>query len=125
MSSSVPVVLMILAAVALAVTGQVLVKQGMNALGTVQFSGGILSAYGRIFTSPLVLAGTVSYTVSILFWIYALSRVDLSFAYPFLALSYVLVIIASWLLLGERIPPLRWIGLAVICAGILLVSRSS
>jgi drug/metabolite transporter (DMT)-like permease len=116
---------MILAAVALAVTGQVLVKQGMNALGAVQFSAGLLSAYGRIFTSPLVLAGTVSYTVSILFWIYALSRVDLSFAYPFLALSYVLVIIASWLLLGERIPPLRWIGLAVICAGILIVSRSS
>lgn len=125
MSSSVPVILMILAAVALAVTGQVLVKQGMNALGAVQFSAGLLSAYGRIFTSPLVLAGTVSYTLSILFWIYALSRVDLSFAYPFLALSYVLVIIASWLLLGERIPPLRWIGLAVICAGILIVSRSS
>lgn len=124
MNNTAPVMLMILAAVALAVAGQVMVKQGMNALGTIEFSAGILAAYGRVFTRPLVLLGTVSYTISILFWIYALSRVDLSFAYPFLALSYVLVIIASWLLLGERIPPLRWIGLAVICAGILIVSRS-
>ena len=54
-----------------------------------------------------------------------LDALDLSLAYPFLALNFVLIAIASRLFLGEAIPALRWGGIAVICFGILLIARSS
>jgi multidrug transporter EmrE-like cation transporter len=50
--------------------------------------------------------------------------VPLSLAYPVLAGTYVLTPILSWLVLGETIPSMRWIGLATICAGVLIVSRT-
>ena len=119
--SSVPFILI---AVLLAVIGQLLVKRGLNLLGPIDFSAGLIFTYVTIFTSPLVIIGTLSYTSSIFFWLYALTRVDLSFAYPFLALSYVLVILASWLILGEHIPVLRWIGVFIIALGVLVVAKS-
>jgi multidrug transporter EmrE-like cation transporter len=54
-----------------------------------------------------------------------LTRLDLSLAYPFLALNFVLIAIVSRLFLGETIPGLRWAGIAVICSGILLIARSA
>lgn len=119
-----PAVPAILTAVIMTVIGQLLVKKGLNLLGTINFSTGITLAYIKIFTSPFVIIGILIYTIAIFFWLFGLSKVDLNFAYPFLALSYVLVILASFLILGEHIPPLRWIGVAVICIGILLIAKS-
>lgn len=118
------VVLIILIAVLLAVIGQIFVKRGLNLLGTIDFSSGLFITYVKIFLSPLVLIGSIIYTISIFFWIYSLSKVDLSFAFPFLSFSYVLIILVSWLILGENIPLLRWIGVLVICVGVFLISRS-
>jgi uncharacterized membrane protein len=50
--------------------------------------------------------------------------VALSFAYPFVSMSYVLIILASRVLLGEPVSLLRWVGVLVICAGIIIVSRT-
>jgi drug/metabolite transporter (DMT)-like permease len=114
----------ILAAVFLSVIGQVFVKIGLLNLGDINISEGLISFYLKIFISPLVIIGTFIYTFSILFWLYGLTKVDLSFAYPFLALSYVLIILFSRFYLGESIPPLRWIGVSAICFGVLLISKS-
>jgi drug/metabolite transporter (DMT)-like permease len=78
-----------------------------------------------IVTEPMVLIGLACYVLAALTWIAALTRLDLSVAYPFLALNFVLVALSSWLILDETLPPLRWLGILVICAGILLVARSA
>jgi len=114
----------ILAAVVFAVAGQLLVKHGINQVGGEGFSRGLIRGYLHIYSSPWVILGSLVYIVSILFWVFSLARVDLSFAFPFVALSYVLVIVASRFLLRESVPVLRWIGVLVICSGIVLVSRS-
>jgi drug/metabolite transporter (DMT)-like permease len=114
----------IIIAVTIGVTGQILIKKGLNQLGILNFSANIVSTYLKIFYSPYVIFGILTYIFSIFLWLYALSRVDLSFAYPFLALSYALVISCSWLFLGEAIPLLRLIGVLVICFGVFLVSRT-
>lgn len=119
-----PVLVLILAAIFLAVIGQILVKKGLNSFGQIDFSSGLIRNFVRIYLSPMVLIGTFIYLSSAFFWIYALTKVDLSFAFPFLSLSYVLIILASWLLLGESIPLLRWIGVIVICIGVFLVSKT-
>ena len=54
----------------------------------------------------------------------ALSRVDISFAYPFLSVSYVLVLIASYFWFGESINGVRIAGIGLICLGTLFVARS-
>jgi drug/metabolite transporter (DMT)-like permease len=53
-----------------------------------------------------------------------LSRASLSFAYPFASLSYLIIVLADRFVLGESIPPLRWVGVALIMAGIVLVAQT-
>jgi multidrug transporter EmrE-like cation transporter len=64
------------------------------------------------------------YGLSAFLWLVVLSRLDLSYAYPFLALNLVLITLVSWIVLGEMIPTLRWLGLGLICLGVVVVARS-
>ena len=114
----------ILIAVVLSVIGQLCVKKGINLLGSIDFSAGLFGTYLKVFSSPLVIVGSLVYIAAIFFWIYSLSKVDLSFAYPFVSLTYVLIIVSAWIFLGENISLIRWFGIAAICIGIILVSRS-
>jgi len=114
----------ILTTVVISVIGQVFIKKGLDLTGKIDLSSGVVSGYLRIFQNPLTLLGSFIYLAATLFWLYILSKVDLSFAYPFLALSYVLIIIASRLFLGESISSMRWAGVIVICLGVFLISKS-
>jgi drug/metabolite transporter (DMT)-like permease len=108
----------------LGVAGQLFIKKGLNLLGNINFASGIVSSYIKIFFSPLVIIGISVYFLGVFFWLYALSKVDLSFAYPFVSLSYILVLFSSWWLLGEGISLVRWTGVAAVCLGVFLISRS-
>jgi drug/metabolite transporter (DMT)-like permease len=57
-------------------------------------------------------------------WLFALSRVELSFAYPFVGLSFILMMFASSWFFAENISPLRIAGTLVIGLGVFIVSRS-
>jgi len=117
-------ILCLIISMSLGVAGQLFIKKGLNMLGNINFGSGIISSYSRIFFSPFVIIGISVYFLGVFFWLYALSKVDLSFAYPFISLSYVLVVFSSWWLLGESISFLRWAGVVVICLGVFLISRS-
>jgi multidrug transporter EmrE-like cation transporter len=73
---------------------------------------------------PGLWAGLICYGVSLLVWLYVLSRAEVSFAYPFLGLGFVFVALASVLWLGETLPPARLAGTALIIAGVLVLARS-
>jgi drug/metabolite transporter (DMT)-like permease len=62
--------------------------------------------------------------LSALVWLVVLSRASLSFAYPFASLTYVLILVFDRFWLNESVPGLRWAGVALIAAGIFLVSRT-
>jgi drug/metabolite transporter (DMT)-like permease len=72
-----------------------------------------------------MMGGLLLYGVGALSWIMVLSRMNLSYAYPFLALNFVLVALVSRLVLGESIPLMRWVGIALICAGIVAIANSA
>ncbi len=116
---------LILLSVSSGVAGQTALKLGVSQPGAQDATGDLLSLLGMIVRSPLVLLGLALYGVGALAWIAVLARLDLSFAYPFLALNFVLIALVSRLVLGESIPSLRWVGIAVICVGILIVARSN
>lgn len=69
-------------------------------------------------------AGMVCYAASVCVWIGALTKAPVSTAYPMLSLGYVAVAAASALWLGEALTLPKMVGIALICAGVLLVSRS-
>jgi multidrug transporter EmrE-like cation transporter len=115
----------ILAAVLASAVGQLVLKKGMGSMGALTLDAGHLGGIlARIITNPYVLLGLAIYACGTLFWLVALSRVDLSYAYPFVSFSYVVMLIASWLLLNEHISLLRIAGSAVVILGVLLISRS-
>ena len=116
---------LILLSVTAGVAGQTAIKLGVSQPGASDAAANFGSLLGMIFGSPFVLLGLFLYAMGALAWIAVLAHMDLSLAYPFLALNFVLVALASKLVLGESLPPLRWAGILVICAGILLVARSS
>ena len=112
-------------AVLFSVTGELLLKHGMNQLGVLELAPGLLvPALARVFTNPFVLAGFASIFAGSVFWLSVISRVQLSYAYPMLSTSYILVLLASWVFLGEHITWVRVLGVLVIIAGVSLVFRS-
>ena len=111
---------LLLFAVATAATGQVMLKHGMQiAAARVADSGGSLAL--RAATSPWVLLGLVVFCISAIAWLTALSRVPLSVAYPFNALGYLVILIASILVLHERANVLTWVGSLLVVSGLLIV----
>ncbi len=115
---------LILISVASGVAGQTAMKIGVEQPGSEGIDRGLGGLIGTIFTTPMVLLGLALYGIGALAWIVVLRRMDLSHAYPFLALNFVLIALSSRLILNESLPTLRWVGVGVICAGILLVARS-
>lgn len=106
------------------VAGQVLIKKGLNSLGSIDYASGIISAYVKMLLCPSVIGGIFLYGTGVIFWLYVLSKLDLSYAYPFLALTYVLMALCSAVFFHEHISLIRWIGIATICIGIFLITRT-
>jgi drug/metabolite transporter (DMT)-like permease len=116
-------VALLLFAVISAATGQVMLKHGMQiATARVHDSGGSLAL--RAATTPWVLLGLVVFGISAIAWLAALSRVPLSVAYPFNALGYLVILIASIVLLHERASALTWVGSFLVVSGLLIVVLS-
>jgi drug/metabolite transporter (DMT)-like permease len=116
----------LLFATVLGVVGQLLLKQGMLQLGAVQLdSTSIPATIWRMATSPYVFGGLLVYGIGTFFWLVFISRVPLSYSYPFISLGIVFGLLAAWGIFHENVPPLRWIGMLVVCLGVMLVARSS
>jgi drug/metabolite transporter (DMT)-like permease len=119
------VIVYILVSVLLGAVGQVLLKKGMSSMGPVTLSLIQLPAVlFRMATNPYVVIGLLIYVGGTVFWLSALSHVDLSYAYPFASLSYVVMLAASWLLFHEKITPIRLLGTVIVGLGVFLISRS-
>ena len=118
---------LILVSVTLAAVAQVTLKAGMNHV--TDASGGQLALNGdslkQIASQVWVWAGLAIFAVSAVLWLFALSRANLSFAYPFAALGYVIIVIASILFLDEHVQPITWVGVVLIISGIVLIAQGS
>ena len=104
---------------------QLLLKAGTNSVGMFEFSRDNLLPVGlKLATEPHIAGGLGCYVVSVVVWILALSRVEVSIAYPMLSIGYVVNALAAWYLFGEAVTATRLIGIGVIIIGVYLVARS-
>jgi drug/metabolite transporter (DMT)-like permease len=110
----------LLFAVALAATGQLVLKNGMNLAKTRASAEGRSLALVAV-TSPWIIGGLMIFGVSAVAWLVTLSRVPLSIAYPFNALGYVAILVASSVILHERTNVWTWAGTALVVSGLIVV----
>ena len=107
--------IMAVASVLLSVAAQFTLKAGMK--------GQAEASLWQQLLQPLVLGGFMLYGLSAIVWLSVLARWDVSKAYPLVGLGFaVSVFIGFWA--GEQVGAQRWIGVALICAGVVCVSRS-
>lgn len=85
----------------------------------------LLGAAWILAASVPFWVGMLCYAASVCVWLAALSKAPVSTAYPMLSLGYIVVAAVSVLWLGETLSPAKLLGIALICGGVVLVSRSS
>lgn len=124
MTSVIP---LIVTGVILAVTGQTCLKSGMNRIGRIPALASREFAVLplRLLREPFMLVGFPLYFLAAMVWVVVLSQAPLSFAYPFLGLNYVLVTLVSRLVLKEEVNWMKWAGVSLILAGIIVVGNSA
>ena len=118
-------IVFILFTVATNAAAQLMLKYGMMQLGPLSFAGvnPVLKILQIVF-SPWVFFGLCTFVISMASHLYVLSKVDLSFAYPFLSLAYVLVAVFAYFVFREDLNALRIAGIAFICVGTILIAQS-
>ena len=111
------VLIAILVCVVLNSVAQIFLKVGMSDLNQKMS----LATIPVLITNAYVLFGAALYGTSFVLWLYVLSKVKVSYAYPFISLSYVLVVVLGFFLLGERISVSAWMGICLVVIGVALI----
>jgi drug/metabolite transporter (DMT)-like permease len=106
------------------VTGQLLVKLGMNGLrARPGAAGSVATTIAQAFTNWQVLLGLGCAVAAALCWILAVSKTNLSIAYPFMGLAIALVLALTPATLGEPVSAKQWIGVLIVCAGLWVAAQ--
>jgi len=104
--------------------GQILVRRGMLQIG--ELSGWspryLVGYFWHALTNPWVIAGTVGNALFYFLFLAVLSWSEVSVALPLTALEYVIAAVLGIVYLKEPVPPLRWAGIALVVAGVMLIS---
>ena len=115
----------IISSVLLNAFAQILLKAGMKQFGNIDLKNNIMNTCISIAFNPYIISGFIAYGVSILLWLWVLSKVDVSLAYPFQALGYIVVTILAWLISQENINYIRIISLIFITIGLIILAFSA
>ncbi|MCS0502153.1 SMR family transporter [Ancylobacter mangrovi] len=115
--------LLVLISVALSSLSQVVLKRGMTSppVRAALEGGGIGDTLIALVTSPFVTGGLACFGMSAVVWLFVLSRIPLSLAYPFVALGIVATVFAGSTLFGESPTPQSLMGVALIVSGVVMV----
>ena len=107
--------------------GNVLLGKGMKRIGEPAMWPPLqlLHTGLNIFTSASIWLGIGSLITFFVAYMLVLSWADYSFVQPASSLAYGMVALLGYLMLGERVSPLRWAGIAVICLGVFVVGRTN
>ena len=120
------VIIAMTAAAASAAFGQILVRRGMLQVGSLEnYSPGPLIAYfWHALCNPWVIGGTILNAVFYFLFLAALSWTGVTVALPMSAIEYGFAALMAVTILKESVPPIRWIGIAFVVLGVILIARS-
>ena len=113
-----PAAIQLAVSIVLFAASQLLLKRGAGTAADGPFNFGALG-------SPWVWAGIAAEIASLVTWLGALRTLPLGMAYNLSGITHVLIPLGCWGWLGESIPPLRWLGIALVIAGVVLSAQSA
>lgn len=114
----------ILVSVFLNAFAQIFLKKGMLIVGKFDFlQTNYFDLILTIFKNPFLILGFICYGVSIIAWMAALSRTEVSFAYPFLSIGYVVTLVLGYYFFNEAITIWKILGVSFILVGVLLIAK--
>lgn len=112
--------------IAFTVYGQLVLKWRIGRYGVLpEDLGDKILFLLKLLLDPFILSGFFAAFVASLFWMAAMTKSDVSYAYPFMSLSFVLVFILAVVMFGEPFTLNKLIGLGLIVVGILVTSQSA
>ena len=118
---NISVLLILLTSIILGACGQLLFKGAARQLPPFAELG-VWRLIALMFTTPMILGGFSCFFISSVLWIVALRTINLSIAYPMVALSYIIIFIGSFYLFQEPLSYRHWLGALLIVGGILLIN---
>lgn len=105
------------------VCGHVFLKAGMNKIGVIS-PASLVNDFQKIFSTPYIFLGLISYVASVAMYLVVLSKTHLSYAYPVLnSTAFVLIVLFSWQIFREPFSTFKWIGILLIFVGVLLIGK--
>jgi multidrug transporter EmrE-like cation transporter len=107
------------------VYGQMVLKWQMGHAGPLP--EGMLPKLGFLVQqlfNPWILTGFIAAFLASLAWMAAMTRFDLNYAYPFMSLAFVIVMVLGVLLLGEALSAAKVLGTVLVVAGLVVISRA-
>jgi drug/metabolite transporter (DMT)-like permease len=118
--------LLILTSVLMSSAAQIVLKAGMStpAVANALSGSSRWSAATAVALNPLVLTGLTIYFASALVWLLVLARAQVSQAYPFVGLGFVVTMVLGWWVYGDQLSIERVAGTVMIALGAVLVGRS-
>lgn len=122
MSSYIPLILFTVLTNAAA---QLMLKRGMSGLGGFDLANdGLIGTVFRVVFNPFVFAGLCTFVISMASHLIVLSKVQISYAYPFLSLAYVIVAAYAYFVFNEDLSPSRIAGIGFIVVGTIFIAQS-
>ena len=104
---------------------QLMLKKGMTNIGGFDLQGdGLVGTVLRVVFNPFVFAGLCTFVVSMASHLIVLSKVQISYAYPFLSLAYVVVAVYAYFVFQEDLSPARIAGIGFIVLGTIFIAQS-
>jgi drug/metabolite transporter (DMT)-like permease len=118
--------ILILLIVFFAPLGNVLLSKGMKGVASAKnwAPGNIYHIFISTMTSGYIWFGIACLLAFFIAYMLVLTWADYSYVQPASAFSYAVVALLGYFLLGEAVPPLRWTGILIICAGVFIVGRT-
>lgn len=105
------------------IIAQLILKKGLILLGGIDFTSGVMVEIFRVMHSPYVMGAFFLQGIIALFWIYLLSRTQLVYLFTMSgAFFYILLALASWVVLGERLSLIQWLGIFMISVGVAFIN---
>lgn len=118
-------ILLILCSVMLSSVAQIVLKMGMSnalVLNAIQ-SGSSFQAFRAIATNFYVIGGLGLYFSSAAVWLLVLAKVDVSYAYPFVGLGFVVTMLLAYFISGEPLTTIKVAGTLCIALGVAIISQ--
>ncbi|MHB8781576.1 MAG: DMT family transporter [Candidatus Geothermincolia bacterium] len=119
---------LVLLSVGLAISGQLCLRRGMEpvkaetGMSTKELIKQPLTFVQKVLLRPLVFLGLLLFVASAMFWLVVLADIPLGVAYPFVSLTYIIVLAYDWKFETYNINVWNWLGIAAIVSGVFMIS---